>query len=311
MAAPILVVYALPGSQYVFKVLAAMASRKIDYYVAFCPMNHDERAEFINAPNGGSSVPVMKVITPPPTTTTTTTTTTDDDKHKSESVVITDSEEILKWFDQNQNQTKFFPTEETSSISRRADGTLAAMVWYYNWVNFDGYAKSMRIVTSRYVPFSRFLPNVVLDWCTDWLVSGERTKFRQKVKAAMKVNDEEDVVLDDEPQMRAKLVQELLFFQRLLLQDGDDTDQDYLIAGTTEPTAADFSVYAQLERLVGAGTASDIDIPASIQDLKDGDDESLARLWKWHDLMRERFPVQFKGKRPPKELLLSTKQSKL
>jgi hypothetical protein len=113
-------------------------------------------------------------------------------------------------------------------------------------------------------------------------------------------DDASSIIFDDEPKMRAKLIAELEYFQRYLLKN-KTTKQEYLLPDTKTPTAADFSVYAQLERLVGAGTASDVDVPPALQELKDNN--SLKRLWEWHDLMRERFPVQFKGKRPPEELL--------
>jgi len=273
---PILV-YALPGSQFVFKLLSALGSRKIDHYVAFCPIDAKQRAKFMNAPDGRSSVPVMKVGS------------------GKDAEIVVDSEGILKWLDEHR-QTNFFPTEETSTISERAsDGTLAAMVWYYNWVNFDGYAKSTRIAISRELPFSALIPYFIVDG----VLASTRKKFRGNVKKV--ITDVDDDIMDnDEPKMRAKLVEELEFFQGLLKSE----DQEYLIAGTTEPTAADFSVFAQVERLVGEGTASDWDMPPTCQELKDVEQkEKLARLWKWHNLMRERFPAQFKGKRPPKELL--------
>jgi glutathione S-transferase len=260
-----LIIYALPGSQFVFKVLAAMGSRKIDHFIEFVDLDPKKR----KLPSGGLLLPELQLGV-------------GEDK-----VIITDSENILHWLDDNK-QTNFFPNDAASEISKRAsDKTLAAMVWYYNWVDDGGYEKSMRqLIGEKYFPF--FVPWFVVDLA----LKGQRSKFRGYVVKTLPGAN-----LDDSAAMKQLLLDELKHFQDLLKSE----DQTYLVEGTKEPTAADFSVYAQLERLVGAGTASDVRIPPALQELKD--DASYAKLWKWHDHMREHYPVQFLGKRPPKELL--------
>jgi hypothetical protein len=50
-------------------------------------------------------------------------------------ILVDDSEPILHWFDDNM-QTGFFPNKLASDLSVRVSGkTVAAMVWYYNWVD--------------------------------------------------------------------------------------------------------------------------------------------------------------------------------
>ena len=272
-----IIIYALPGSQYVFKVLAALKSRKIDSFVYFVPVKPEARKAVI--PSGGIFVPELQVGT------------------GDAAIIVSDSERILHWFDDNY-KSKFFPNEQASELSTRAsDKTLAASVWYYNWVDQTGYEKSMRKTFRKYMP--SFLPDCVAHFVLDKMLASTRAKFRKQVMAALDIDDS---LLDDEPQMRKKLVEELKYFQAFL-----SLSQEYLLPGH-EPTAADFSVYAQLERLVGNGTASDITIPPSLQELKDEEEKTrLERLWQWHDLMRERFPVQFKGKVPNKDFLFKNK----
>ena len=70
--------------------------------------------------------------------------------------------------------------------------------------------------------------------------------------------------------------------------------QPYLLPGDA-PTAADFSVFGQLERIVG--DMGDAQIPCSLPELLS--QEPLARLRAWHQGMRQRHPIRFKGKRAP------------
>lgn len=274
MASPI-VIYALPGSQFVFKVLAALKARDVEHFVQLVPLDPKKR----ELPSGGIKVPEMTVGT------------------GESALVLTDSEKILHWFDDNQN-TNFFPNEQASELSERAsDKTLAAMVWYYNWVDDTGYSKSMKATIGMSM-MPAFIPSFISSFALDFALKDTRAKFRNAVKSTLDLSEED---INDEPKMRGRLLSELEYFQDLLVKD---ETQEYLLPGE-QPTAADFSVYAQLERLVGAGTASDIPIEPSLQELKEN--KTYQRLWQWHDNMREKFPVQFKGKRPPKELLLTSK----
>lgn len=276
----IIIIYALPGSQFVAKVLTALDQRKIPHYVQFVPLDVVKRKKMM--PSGGHLVPEMTV----------------EGAGIEDRLIVKDSEVILHWIDDNY-KTGLFPTEQASELSKRAsDKTLAAMVWYYNWVDDDGYKNSMlKTITEMTFPswMSVFCFTTRL---VDYFLAKERIELRDQVKETLGL---EDSVLDDKARMREILVEELKYFQSFLVADG--TQQPYLLPGD-QPTAADFSVYAQMERLVGGPkTASDIPIYPSIQELKDsgssGPGSDLKRLWEWHDNMREKCPVQFKGKRPP------------
>ncbi|KAL7578885.1 hypothetical protein ACA910_006860 [Epithemia clementina (nom. ined.)] len=191
-------------------------------------------------------------------------------------------------------QAGLYPTPACHELSVRASSqTLAALVWYYNWVNDDGFHASMQKSLKHMIPgyISWAVPNFVLGLA----LQSTRSKFRTQVARTLGVSETE---LDDAAAMRARLVDELVYLQSLLQQD---ESQLYLIPNTTQPTAADFSVYAQLERLVGEGTKSDVRVDPAIQSFKTEAQPQLARLWQWYNHMRDTCPVQFKGKRPPKE----------
>jgi len=251
--------------------LAALQSTQVEHYVHFVPISESQRRKVI--PSGRTLVPELQVGVGP------------------NKKIIPDSEKILEYFQESGILPHLYPNAKAHELSQRAsDGTLAAMVWYYNWVEQQGYEKSMR----------RQIGTQVMPWFVPWmavdhLLKGVRTKHEGLVRNVIT-----DVVdLKDESAMRQRLLSELQYFQDCLETD----DQPYLIPGASQPTAADFSVYCLLERLVGAvdPPSSDNPIYPAIPELKPGN--GLDRLWKWHDHMRSTYKVQFKGRRVPKELL--------
>ncbi len=205
--------------------------------------------------------------------------------------VISDSEKIMEYLNDQGIVPNLYPTQQAHDLSKRAsDGALAAMVWYYNWVEPKGYENSMRRQIGTQV-MPRFVPWFVVDL----LLKGTRQKHEGLVSRVLS-----DADLSKEPEMRQRLLSELEYFQDFL--KGDD-NQTFLIPGTTEPSAADFSVYCLLERLVGSydPPSSDYPIYPAVPELKPG--QGLDRLWKWHDHMRSTYKVQFKGRRVPKEMM--------
>ena len=228
-------------------------------------------------PSGGYLVPEIKVGTGP------------------DAFILCDSEKILHWFDENYPQAQFYPKELASELSVRAsDKKLAGFVWYYNWVDAQGFGRSIAEAGRKVSPW--YLKPLLSNFLLGMALGSSKTKFRIQASKAIGVQDDKD--LDDEPKMRQMLIDELTVFQSHLQTT---PDQPYLVPGTTQPTAADFSVYAQLERLVGGNGAYDVDLPPALPQLKEV--ASLQPLWAWHERMRQECPVQFKGKSPPKELL--------
>lgn len=257
-----------------------MQQRKIDHFVYLVPFDAKERVKVI--PSGRKTVPEMQVGS------------------GSDATIVPDSEAILHWLDENKGAKLYPVVPDCSEVSVRASDTkLAGLVWYYNWVNDDGFKNSMRkAIKEALIPKS--LSWLIPDGVFSLLLGSERTKFREAAAKAIGLEDKSTI--DDEEAMRKILVDELLYFQSLLKKD--ISEQVYMIEGTTQPTAADFSVFAQLERLVGEGTVSDVKIPPAIQPFKEeSKKDGIIRLWEWYDHMRATCPIQFKGRSPPKELL--------
>ena len=85
---PTIVIYAIPGSQFTFKVLAALDARKIPHYVEFAPVALEARRKVL--PSGGVMVPEMEVRL----------------GDKIDAAVVPDSEAILHWLDDHHPQLK-------------------------------------------------------------------------------------------------------------------------------------------------------------------------------------------------------------
>eukprot|EP00980_Cylindrotheca_fusiformis_P014664 scaffold3987_cov134-Cylindrotheca_fusiformis.AAC.14 len=272
---PILI-YAIHGSRYVFKVLAALQHREIAHCVTFVPIEIDARRKFI--PSGGILVPEIKVGT------------------GGSATIVSDSERILHWIDDNY-KVGLYPTKEVSELSERAsDGILAASVSYYNIVDPKGYKRSLEPSLTKSFPW--FVPGPIRSFLVDRQVMGNmRKKKRQEILDAIPGADE--ALLNDEPAMRRKMIEELEYFQGFLKSPG----QSYLL-NTKVPTAVDFSVYAQTVRLVAGGTShgasSDEEVPACCPELTEV--SSLARLWQWHDHMKSETFVHFKGQPEPQSM---------
>lgn len=258
MAEP-LIIYVVPGSQFSGKVLAALDACGVHHYAEFVSLQPSKR----KLPSGGTLVPELKC-----------------GEH-----AVPDSEEILKWVDKHRG-TRLFPSAEAGELSRRASsGRLAGLVLYYNWIDPEGYAKTMRRSIGDALPGCVPCKGLL----ADFLTKSKREEFRAEIVDMVGVTwDALDP--ENEAEMHGILVAELEFFQGKL-----STGWEYL--GGTKPTAADFSVYAQVERLVG--DMGDANIPCSQPELLQ--ERRLERFWEWHRLMCQRHPIKFKGKRAPKE----------
>lgn len=145
-----IIIYAFEGSHYVFKVLSAMQSRNIQHFVKFVDED-DVELRKKQIPSGGQSVPEMTI------------------GHGPDKVIITDSEKILHYLDENfQYENPLFPSEKASEISQRAsEKTLAAMVSYYNIVEKNGYKRSyQREIREDEFPkffFPKFIANAIIN----------------------------------------------------------------------------------------------------------------------------------------------------
>eukprot|EP00538_Stauroneis_constricta_P001219 CAMPEP_0119560334 /NCGR_PEP_ID=MMETSP1352-20130426/14605_1 /TAXON_ID=265584 /ORGANISM="Stauroneis constricta, Strain CCMP1120" /LENGTH=302 /DNA_ID=CAMNT_0007608293 /DNA_START=346 /DNA_END=1254 /DNA_ORIENTATION=- len=273
-----IVVYIMPGSQFAAKALVALDSRKIKHECFYVAVSLEQRKKQI--PSGGTLVPEIQITL----------------KDGGDPIVVSDSEGILHWFDDHyENAKKFFPTTECSDLSMRvSDGVLAGCVYYYNWVHNDGYNRSMKNSFRKFLAIPSWMPSFVSSGPLDMLLNSSRKKFAVKAADAIKLDgvDKDALTNEDEPKVKKALLEELAYLQSLLKDDDENTELYFF--GHKQATAADISVYAQIERLVG--DMGDGKVSASIPDLKK-DETSLKLLWKWHDGMRKNHPIKFRGKR--------------
>ena len=164
---------------------------------------------------------------------------------------------------------------------------LAGAAIYYNWVHMPTYRTTMRAVAVSKGGMPGWIC-VGRGYLADYLTTKQRGTFA--TLAAKQLGGISDDEMRDETAVRRMLVAELAELQVTLQTD----TQPYLLPGDT-PTAADFSVFGQLERIVG--DMGDAQIPCSLPELLN--QEPLARLRAWHQGMRQRHPIRFKGKRAP------------
>jgi glutathione S-transferase len=255
---PDITIYVLSGSQYCAKVLCALDARRIEHGVVFMPIDKKKRAE--KMPSGGTQVPEMVY----------------------DGEIVSDSDKILEFLDAKLD-TRFFPSTEARDICANASTELNAFVEYYNWVDEGGYSRSMRAVGQGALPW---VPGFVSGFILDRVVASARKSFRERCAKALKVDE---TTLRDEQLMQGRLLALLRGLEAGFASEG----QPFLVAGATEPSAADFATFGMLERMVG--WAGDAQVPPSMPQLRN--EEALPKLWQWHARMAEQCPVRFKGKR--------------
>ena len=122
-----ILVYVIRGSQFSAKVLVGLDACNIKHHCKFVSLDETKRRNEL--PSGGILVPEMKVT-----------------YDRKDEVNVKDSEQILHWLDDNMN-TSFFPTPLAPELSERVSNyTLAGFIYYYNWINNDGFNKVLPIL---------------------------------------------------------------------------------------------------------------------------------------------------------------------
>jgi len=256
----------------VAKVLVALDSHGIKHYVKSGKLG---TGGFENLPGGGKLVPVLTA---------------------GGDVVVPDSEAILRWAEKTRG-ANLYPTPQCAEWSERAsDGFLPNAVLYYNWIQPEGYARSMRAKFASFVPWYAGGGTCIAGYLVDWGTAKKRAEFAERVLPELSKNPDVGTLegrsdaVAKEHVIREALVKELARFQSGLANDATG----YLCGGDA-PTAADCSLYAQLARLVG--TMGDARVPASMPGLLD--DARLGALRRWREMMVERHPIKYGGKRAP------------
>ena len=268
-------VWVIWGSQYVAKALVALDAHGIKHYVKRGKLGTGGLEDL---PGGGKLVPVLTA---------------------GGDVVVPDSEAILRWAEKTRG-ANLYPTPQCAEWSERAsDGFLPNAVLYYNWIEPEGYARSMRAKFASLVPWYAGGGTCIAGYLVDWGTAKKRAEFAEKVLPELSKHPDVGTLegradaVAKEHVIREALVKELAHFQSGL---GANDAAGYLCGGDA-PTAADCSVYAQLERLVG--TMGDARVPASVPGLLD--DTRLGAIKKWREMMVERHPIRYGGKRAPTE----------
>ena len=145
------------GSQYVAKALVALDAHGIKHYVRRGKLGTGGLEDL---PGGGKLVPVLTA---------------------GNDVVVPDSEAILRWAEKTRG-ANLYPTPRCAEWSQRAsDGFLPNAVLYYNWIEPQGYARSMRAKLSSLVPWYVGGGTYIAGYLVDWGVSKKRADFAASV----------------------------------------------------------------------------------------------------------------------------------
>jgi glutathione S-transferase len=253
---PTLTILILPGSQYVAKVLAALDWARCPYTKREVDIGKLKQ----QVPGPLHQVPYMFVL------------------HRSgEEEGIPGSDNILRWVDRHMGLSrKFFPRElarEAAQLERLADDLNDYVLWF-NWVNDDGFHRTIGAVVKRKVGFLSGLVNPLF-------LGGTRKRMEATV-----VEHKPEIVSDEEA-MRGLVG---------LCRDLDDrlegSGQVSLVAGSEDPTGGDFAVYAMLSRFVTGMGDAELGTTGSIPDLFE--QAGTRRLKRWFEAMEAHHPLQFK-----------------
>ena len=256
------VLYVLPGSQFVSKVLTALDALEFPYRVV--EVQTSRMKDDLEPPH---SVPQMKW---------------------KDGSLITDSSDILKALDQDGSGAfKLYPegkAAEVEELEQQIGTVLNAHVLYFTWWVEEGYKASYERKIREQVLFpALFMPG-------DQVTGRMRGSYRKKARAV--VGEElippgREPGPDEEANMKASLLKEVRTFEACFSSEG----QPFLFPGAT-PTAADFALYGILERLVG--DEGDGDMGTATPWLFA--EANVPRLQAWHTRMRDKYPIQFLGK---------------
>jgi glutathione S-transferase len=269
------IVHVVPASQYSTKVLAGLVQRGVPHYLEFVSGDPASR----RLPSGGDMVPELEMG----------------------GAGTPDSAAIFRFLDQRGlpqlTQAPFFPnpdhvgqakSDKVLLLERLAEQELDLFVMYFNFVDPEGHARSVRQSLARYIP-----------WWAFWINIDDRLSEKKAEETAAcrryflhmadaSVSLDRTVVL---PAWRAMLRR---------LEDEFSDPESWTLCGTPYPTAADFAVFAKLARL--QDHLGDVSIGAGFPDALTGYETDAPRLLAWYQRMRTDCPLVWRNKRvPPKK----------
>ena len=134
-------------------------------------------------------------------------------------VVVPDSEAILRWAEKTRG-ANLYPTAQCAEWSERAsDGFLPNAVLYYNWIEPEGYARSMRAKFASFVPWYAGGGTCIAGYLVDWGTAKKRAEFAEKVLPELSKHPDVGTLegradaVAKEHVIREALVKELMHFQ--------------------------------------------------------------------------------------------------
>ena len=271
------IVHVVPASQYSTKVVAGLEQRGIPHCLEFADGDPASR----RLPSGGDMVPELELG----------------------GIGTPDSAAILHFLDarglSQLENAPFFPSAELVGqatadkvlrLERLAELELDLFVMYFNFVDNEGHARSVRQSLARYIP-----------WWAFWVNIDERLADKRAAETAacrryfLPVDgggSGEDAVALDGALVRGAW---RAMVQRLEAEFS--VPEAWTLCGTAYPTAADFGVFAKLARL--QDQLGDVSIGAGFPDALAECDAIAPRLLAWYQRMRAECPLVWRNKRVP------------
>jgi glutathione S-transferase len=266
------IVHVVPASQYSTKVLAGLVQRNIPHFLEFVPGDPASR----HLPSGGDMVPELEMG----------------------GVGTADSAAIFRFLDQcglpQLANAPFFPNpdlvgQEVSDkvllLERLAEQELDLFVMFFNFVDPEGHARSVRQSLARYIPWWAFWISI------DDRLAEKRAEETAACRRYFLPQADATVALDRSLVLSAWQA----MLRRLEGQFG--APESWTLCGTPYPTAADFAVFSKLARL--QDQLGDVSIGAGLPDALTGFEADAPRLLAWYQRMRTDCPLVWRNKRVP------------
>lgn len=266
------VVHVIPASQYSAKVLAGLTQRGIPHYLVFAHGDPSSR----RLPSGGDMIPELEMG----------------------GVGTPDSAAISRFLDNRHlpqlQHAPFFPSSEVVGhdvaakvvrLERFAELDLDHFCNFFNFVDPDGYQRSVRQSLARYIPSWAFWINI------DDRLADKRSSEAAACHRYFLPSADPGVALDSDDVRRAwhgVLTQ---------LEAEFDTSASWTLCGTAYPTAADFGVFSKLARL--QDHLGDVSIGAGFPDAMAACGTEAPKLLAWYQRMRAECPLIWRNKRVP------------
>ena len=248
----------LPGSQYCNKLLAALDSKHIPYYVHF--VNPRKLDKELPPPH---MVPVVDLV------------------KGGETETMVDSKAILQKCDELMTGAAFYPSDDVTALDAWLDSHFNVMVWYYNWVDEDGFNASIAPRVAAQIP-----------WFAKFFLTPQKLLKKRRGELSERVAKVYPDVIGNAEAAAKQLADNIKELDGHL-----KTDEQQWLCGTDEPSAADFGAFGMIHHLVGESGDAKL-MPCRATALKDAD---VPRLSAWWERISTKYPLQYLNKRPPKK----------